>query len=278
MTSGSLLRKELTPLASRLRELVGYELSPEKDYLLETRLTPVAKRFGLNDVATLLRALAGDPDPRLAQAVAEAMATHETSFFRDPPVFEALRKVVLPQLFERVSGRKVRIWSAAASTGQEAISTALLCLELLGSRAVERVEILATDFASEPLARIRAGFYSSFEVQRGMPSALLVRYFEPAGRDFRVKPMVAALIRCERHNLLDSPRHFGCFDLILLRNVLIYMDPPTRQRVLAQIHGAIFPDGWLVVGATETLTGLCDLFRPDGLGHVFYRPVCGRGS
>lgn len=267
------LRDNLGSVASCLRRLVGHDLPPEKDYVLQSRLAPVARRFGLPDVPALLLRLARGQDPALEEAVAEAMATHETSFFRDPAVFQRLRSVVLPQLFESVRGRRVRIWSAAASTGQEAVSLGILCVELLGQDAGGRVEILATDFASAPLARIRAGVYSAFEVQRGMPAAMLVRYFEPAGRDFRVRATVAQLIRCERHNLLDPPARLDRFDLVMLRNVLIYMDTATRRRVLEHVQSAMNPDGWLVLGATETLAGCDDLFRPDPLGHVFYRRI-----
>jgi chemotaxis protein methyltransferase CheR len=272
------LPADLAPIAARLREIAGFELRPDQQYLLETRLAPLARRFGSASVGALLARMVACRDATLERAVAEALATHETSFFRDAKVFEQLRRHVLPELLQRCAGRRLRIWSAAASTGQEACSVAMLLVEIAGPSVCDRVEIVGTDFASTAVERARQGRYSPFEVQRGVPAPLLVRHFEKDGGDFRVRPQLARTMRFEQHNLLDPPHRLGTFDLVLLRNVLIYMAPPARRRVLANIASALRPDGWLVLGATETLTGMSDLFRPDPIGHVFYRPVSGGGA
>lgn len=273
--SASILATQFASIAARLREIAGFELRPDQQYLLDTRLASVARRFGYASVGALLARIANSKDPVLEHAVAEALATHETSFFRDARVFEQLRRQVLPELLQRSAGRRLRIWSAAASTGQEACSVAMLLVEIAGYAVCERVEIIGTDFAAAAVERARQATYSAFEVQRGVPAPLLVRYFEKIGSDFRIRSEIKRMMRFEQHNLLDSPARFGTFDLVLLRNVLIYMAPPARRRVLANVASVLRPDGWLVLGATETLTGLSDLFRPDPVGHVFYRPVAG---
>lgn len=276
--SGPAGAADLRVVAQRLRDIAGFELRADQGYLLETRLAPLARRMGHASVEALLLDLADARDPSVDRAVAEALATHETSFFRDTRVFEQLRRRILPELLERCRGRRLRIWSAAASTGQEACSVAMLLLELRGPSVCEHVEIIGTDFASAAVGRAQQGRYSAFEVQRGVPAGLLVRYFEKVGTEFRIRPELAGMIRFERHNLLDPPGRLGTFDLVLLRNVLIYMAPPARRRVLTNVASVLDRDGWLVVGATETLSGMSDLFRADPLGHVFYRPAVAEGA
>lgn len=260
-------------VAARMRELVGFDLRPDKHYLLESRLRPVARAFGMADVSDLLRRFGERPDGRLDSAVSEALATGETSFFRDTRVFDIVRRELLPALLRRAGRERVRIWSAASSTGQEAYSLAMLCTELIGPAAAERVEIVGTDYVGDVLARARSRCYSAFEVQRGVPAALLVKHFERVDEGYRVKEPVARLVRFARHNLLDPPLGLGRFDLVLLRNVLIYMDEPTRRRVLKQVASAMHPHGYLIVGASESLRGFEELFVPHSSGHVVYRPT-----
>jgi chemotaxis protein methyltransferase CheR len=206
--------------------------------------------------------------------VVEALTTPETSFFRDGYPFDLLRRVMLPDLLHRrAADRQLRVWSAAAATGQEAYSIGF-CLEELGP-AVDgwRLEVLGTDLAAGAIARAREGRYSHFEVQRGLPIQLLVRHFERTRQDWQVRPGLRARIRFERHNLLADATWLGRFDIVFLRNVLIYFDPPTRRRVLEHIAAVLTEDGYLVLGGTETARGLTEHFASDPLQPALLRRV-----
>jgi chemotaxis protein methyltransferase CheR len=264
----------LRAIAELARRRSGIVITDEQAYLLESRLTPVVATFGFGSLGEMAAAIARHPAEALAEAVVEALTTPETSFFRDGYPFDLLRRVMLPDLLQRRTGnRQLRIWSAAAATGQEAYSIGF-CLEELGP-AVEgwRLEVVGTDLAAGTIARACQGRYSHFEVQRGLPIQLLVRHFERAGQDWRVRPGLRARIRFERHNLLDDAAWLGRFDIVFLRNVLIYFDPPTRRRVLERIAAVLAEDGYLVLGGTETARGLTEHLAADELQPALVRRV-----
>ncbi len=255
-----------------LKRESGLVITPEKIYLLEARLVPVASRHGVEGISGIAQRLQESGDPVLLREVVEAMATGETSFFRDMAPFENLRKAILPKLVAaRASSRTLRILSAACSTGQEPYSLAMLLKDepaLLGWKC----DIVAADMSQEALEYASGASYSQFEVQRGLPVRLLVKHFTQEGERWRVKPEVAGLVRFERQNLLADPAKLGVFDVIFCRNVLIYFDVPTKQKVLQGLKSILRQDGALFLGGTETVLGVTDAFTPvDGMPGVFLR-------
>ena len=259
----------MTPLsfdivARTVKARSGLVLTPDKLYMLETRLGPLLRREGLASLDALAARMARGPaEAALIGAVTEALTTNETSFFRDGTPFDHLRKALPRLAAARPAGAAIRIWSAACSTGQEAYSVAMLATELAPSLGGRRVEILGTDIAEEVLARAREGLFSQFEVQRGLPVQLLVKHFRqeaPAG--WRIAAPLRAMARFQTWNLLDDPRPLGQFDIIFCRNVLLYFDAPTKSRVLAAVASRLAPDGFLYLGGAETVLGLTDRLAP----------------
>ena len=258
-------------VAGFLYERSGLALTPDKGYLLESRLGPVASANGLAGLTALVQRLRAG-DARLATEVVEAMTTNETSFFRDTRPFDVFRQHLLPALLEsRADRRTIRIWNAACSTGQEPYSVAELLQEQAARLAGWRIEIVATDLAEKVLARARQGIYSQFEVQRGLPVTMLVKNFEQKGvGTWQLKPALRAMVDYRRHNLLTDPPPSGRFDLIFCRNVLIYFDQATKQRALNGLLRVLAPDGRLMLGAAETVLGLgSDLVPVPGLSGVY---------
>ncbi|MBW8268404.1 CheR family methyltransferase [Caldovatus aquaticus] len=266
-------------LAALVKARSGIVLTPDKAYMLETRLAPLLARTGLaslDALAARLRGGASAATEALAREVVEALTTHESSFFRDGWPFDHLRQMLPRLAAARPAGQPLRIWSAACSTGQEAYSVAMLAADPATWRgaAPPRIEILGTDIAREVLARAREGLYSQFEVQRGLPVQLLVRHFRPEGDGrWRIAPELRAVVRFEEFNLLSDPRPLGRFDVILCRNVLIYFDAPTKTAVLEALAGQLAPDGVLYLGGAETVLGLTDRFRPIPGERTAYAPV-----
>jgi chemotaxis protein methyltransferase CheR len=246
-----------------------------KEYLIETRLETLAASEGLAGLANLMRALRDEQDePRtLHRKVVDALTTNETLFFRDVHPFEALRKMIIPELLERNRiTRSLRIWSAACSAGQEPLSLAMLLRVHFPQLESWRIELLATDLSDEMLAQARSGCYSQIEVNRGLPAALLVRFFEDRGSHWQVAPEIRQMIRFERFNLIQPwPARPAC-DLILLRNVMIYFDVEVKRAILARLARSLAPGGYLLLGAAETVVGLSEEFEPVTIGRTaFYR-------
>ncbi len=264
-------------IAGILKARSGLMLGPDKLYLLETRLGPLIKREGLrglDDLAARLR-----PNSALEAEMVEAMTTNESLFFRDGKPFDALRRSVLPRLqAARAPGAKLRIWSAAASNGQEAYSIAMVAAELAPSMPGRQTEILGTDIAREPLERARAGLYSQFEVQRGLPMQMLVKHFTKEDAQWRIKQGLRDAVSFRSWNLLGDLRPLGIFDVVFCRNVLIYFDPPTKRMVLDAIAKQMQPDGVLFLGGAETVLGVSEAFRPIAGEAGFYQPVPGLRS
>lgn len=267
---------DFTWLRGFLHGRSGLSLSVQKRYLVDSRLASVARRHDLPGIPELLRkARAGDEALRVA--VVEAMATSETLFFRDATPFAQFRETMLPALMKaRERERTLRIWCAAAASGQEPYSLAMILDELDAELAGWRVEILATDMSGEILAKARAGLYSQFEVQRGLPIKLLMKHFTQEGDRWRLDPRIRRMVSFRQHNLLDAEAKMGGFDIVFCRNVLIYFDVPTKSRALAHLGAALRPDGYLVLGAAETAYGLTDAVVPDPNARGLYRPAAPR--
>jgi chemotaxis protein methyltransferase CheR len=252
-------------LRKSLKEQSGLVLSADKQYLVESRLLPIARKAGLVSLGGLVAALRRG-DEALMTMVVEAMTTNETFFFRDKLPFENFRTAILPALLAaRRASRHIRIWSAAASSGQEPYSLAMMIKELEDSLAGWRIEIVATDLSSGVLRKAQAGIYSQFEVQRGLPIALLIKYFSKVGDMWQIGPELRAMVKFRQFNLLSDFSALGAFDLIFCRNVLIYFDQPTKTNVLNRLGRVAAADGYLVLGAAETVVGLTENFStlPD---------------
>jgi chemotaxis protein methyltransferase CheR len=246
-----------------LKERSGLVLAADKQYLVESRLLPVARRAGVAGLGDLVQKLKGPQAEPLVVEVVEAMTTNESFFFRDKIPFEHFRASIMPALLAaRAAQRRIRIWCAAASTGQEPYSLAMALKEMTGSIAGWRIEIVATDLSNEVLEKARAGIYSQFEVQRGLPIQLLVKYFSQIGDTWQIAPDIRAMVQYRALNLLADFSHLGTFDLVFCRNVLIYFDQATKTAVLDRIARITDRGGYLVLGAAETVVGLTESFKP----------------
>lgn len=248
-------------LADLLKTKSGLIIGPEKTYLLETRLGPILKRTGLADLNALSERVKRAPLDPLARDVVEAMTTNESFFFRDDKPFQHFRAHALPQLLAaRPGSGTLRIWSAASSSGQEAYSLAMILAEskaLLGGRTVE---IVGTDIARNQLNRAQQGLYTQFEVQRGLPVQMLMRYFKKEDTNWRISETVRSMVEFREWNLLGDLRALGRFDVVFCRNVLIYFDQPTKTRVLDAIAAQMPADGALYLGGAETVLGITGRF------------------
>lgn len=241
-------------IAALVRARSGIVLTPDKGYMLETRLAPILKREGMASLDMLALRLRDIRAERLARDVTEALTTNESSFFRDGKPFDHLRRLLPGLVAGRPAGHRLRIWSAACSTGQEAYSVAMILSEL----GMRQAEILGTDLSREVVEKAREGFFTQFEVQRGLPVQMLVKHFRQEGARWQVRPELRAMTRFEERNLLGEHRSLGRFDVIFCRNVLIYFDPPTKGRVLNALAAQLAPDGVLYLGGAETVLGLTE--------------------
>jgi chemotaxis protein methyltransferase CheR len=249
-------------LRKLLKERSGLDLSSDKQYLVESRLIPLARRAGLPGITELVQKMKSGADA-LTSDVIEAMTTNETFFFRDKIPFDHLRDTILPSLLQaRASRRALRIWCAASSTGQEPYSIAM-CLKALGpALAGWRVEIVATDLSQAVLEKSKAGIFSQFEVQRGLPIQLLVKHFTQVGEMWQLNADIRAMVQHRQLNLLQDFSHLGTFDVIFCRNVLIYFDQDTKAGIFNRLGRLVEADGFLVLGAAESVVGISDAFRP----------------
>jgi len=256
-------------LSQDVRKRSGLVLGQEKAYLVDSRLGPLARKEGFASVEALVDAMMRG-DQRLSVAVSEALATHETFFFRDKTPFDLFENVIAPSLRSSRLGRQLKIWCAAASSGQEPYSLGMLLDELPGLNA----DILATDMSAQVLEKAKAGIYTQFEVQRGLPIQRLVKHFDQVGDSWRIKPQLRQKVRFEQANLLDDFSRFGRQDVIFCRNVLIYFDIPTKAAVLNRLSSLLSDDGFLLLGAAETVVGLTDSLRPvNGHRGLYAKPA-----
>ena len=249
-------------LRKLLKERSGLVLSADKQYLVESRLLPLARKASLPGIPDLVLKIRNG-DGRLATDVVEAMTTNETFFFRDKIPFDHLRDTIMPGLIQARAARKsLRIWSAASSTGQEPYSIAMCLKEMGAALAGWRIEIVATDLSQEVLEKCKAGVYSQFEVQRGLPIQLLMKYFTQVGDVWQLNADVRAMVQFRQLNLLQDFAHLGTFDVIFCRNVLIYFDQGTKAVIFERMAKGLEADGTLLLGAAESVVGLTDAFRP----------------
>jgi chemotaxis protein methyltransferase CheR len=259
-------------LRKLLKDRSGLMLSADKQYLVESRLTPVTRKHGLTSLGELVTKIKGGNE-ELTVDVVEAMTTNESFFFRDKIPFEHFRDAIMPQLMTaRARERRIRIWCAAASTGQEPYSLAMMLKEMKEKLGGWRIEILGTDISVDVLEKAKAGVYSQFEVQRGLPIQMLVKFFTQAGDTWQIAPDIRAMVQYRQHNLLAEFAGFGRFDVVFCRNVLIYFDQETKSSVLNRIARQLDPEGYLVLGAAETVVGLSDAFKPIPEKRGLYAP------
>ncbi|MGA7857520.1 MAG: protein-glutamate O-methyltransferase CheR [Terracidiphilus sp.] len=246
---------------------VGIVLEEDKHYLFESRLAPIVRQLGLSTINDLCALLKSKSQTAVGRQVVEAMTTNETYFFRDPAQYDAIRNALLPRLMaDRPSTKKLRFWSAAASTGQEAYSLAMLLLAL--GLSDWNAQILGTDFSSQVLERARSGKYQQIEVNRGLPAALLVKHFRQTGAEWQLSDAVRRMVSFETIDLRSSMRALGPFELVFCRNVMIYFDAKTKRDILKELHGTMFRGGWLLLGGVETAFGVEEWFERLSVGNA----------
>lgn len=259
-----------------LKEKSGLTLTPDKSYLLDSRLTPVARKHNFANLEAMTMALRAMPPADLIKDIVEAMTTNETSFFRDSKPFDQFRDVVIPHLLKSRGGlKKARIWCAAASTGQEPYSLAMVIKENAAKLPGWTFEIIATDIDTAVLETAKKGDYSQFEVQRGLPIQMLMKYFEQKGDRWHIKQEIKSMVQYKPFNLLTPMAALGKFDLIFCRNVLIYFDRETKAAVLNNMAALLPEDGFMFLGGAETVLGITDAFKPlENSRGIYIKPTC----
>ncbi|KZD24785.1 CheR family methyltransferase [Tardiphaga robiniae] len=256
-----------------LKDRSGLVLSADKKYLLESRLMPLARKAGVAGISELVQKMKAGSEPMISDVV-EAMTTNETFFFRDKTPFEHFQNTVIPELIKARAGkRSLRIWCAAGSTGQEPYSLAMIMKEFGAALTGWRVEIVATDLSPEVLEKSRTGVYTQFEVQRGLPIQLLVKYFKQTGTTWQLNADIRAMVQFKQFNLLQDYAHLGKFDVIFCRNVLIYFDQATKTDIFGRLAKSSEADGYLFLGAAETVIGLTDRYQVCPNRRGVYLPV-----
>jgi chemotaxis protein methyltransferase CheR len=262
---------EISVLADLARRRSGVIVDADKTYVIESRLAPIARRQGFTTLSELISDLQARGDESLIWATVEALSSTETQFFRDRTPFQLIASEVLPAL-ARKGRQQVKAWSAGCSTGQEPYSLAMLAEEERGKHGPMSLEITASDLSDRCLEKAMAGIYTQFEVQRGLPSRLLIKYFDKVDDHWVLSPRIRQSVRMQRQNLLTDVKGSGPYDLILCRNVVSAFDPSTARTVLEHIAGTLAPDGYLVMGAYETSAHHTPAFRPvPGLHGLYVR-------
>jgi chemotaxis protein methyltransferase CheR len=269
-------RADFECLADLLKRRSGHVLPANKTHLVASRLAPVARRYGFRKTDQLLAELHHAPE-EMERAVTEAMMTHESSFFRDKTVFDHFRGVILPSLLSaRAKTRRLRIWCSAASSGQEAYSLAMI-LDEAKIAPDWRIELIATDLCTDAIARASEGSYSQHEVQRGLSLQTLVRYFAQDGTQWRVSDRLRRMVNFRTFNLLDSYGWLGEVDVLLCRNTLFYFSPWAKRDCLEKFSRILADDGYLLLGANETVEGASTAFaHADSVRGVYRKARAAR--
>jgi chemotaxis protein methyltransferase CheR len=250
-------------LSKLLKERSGLQLAGDKQYLLESRLLPIARQQNCSSIGELVAKLKSLVEEPLRIRVTEAMTINESFFFRDKTPFDRFQDTVLPTMLKaRADRKRLRIWCAAASTGQEPYSLAMMFKNKPGEFAGWKIDIVATDISNEVLEKAKNGLYSQFEVQRGLPIQLLLKYFKQDGDQWRIDQSLRDMVQFKKHNLLEDFSPLGMFDVIFCRNVLIYFDSKTKEDVLTRVSRSLVRDGHLLLGAAETVVGFTNMFMP----------------
>lgn len=266
-------------IAELLNARTGQTLTESRRWRISTALSGLFREFGIDNVDQLACMLERPGEHRLATRVVEALLNNETYFFRDHAYFSTLANTVLPELAKRrASSRKISIWSAACSTGQEVLSLAMTFCEQPGRWNDWTIEILGTDISNKAIEQARTGTYSQFEIQRGISVAQMLNFFSETPRGWKVSDRVLDMTRFEQRNILDFPPAPGRFDLVLCRNCLLYFDPDTRRSAFDRLAAGIAPDGFLMLGAGETVVGQTDKFVPASCGSAIYTPKSAAAS
>jgi len=269
---------ETTPASSRilaalLHARTGQELPPSRQWRIGTALSGVLRDAKIASLDDLAARLSLSRDSALSRKVVEALLNNETYFFRDRTMFDQLSQRILPELAERRAGtRTLSLWSAGCSTGQEVLSLAMMFAEQEARWAGWTIDILGTDVSTGVIDAARAGTYSQFEIQRGLGVTQMVRWFDQADAGWQAHAGIRDRVRFAVHNLLDVPPAFGRIDVVLCRNVMLYFDAANRARAFERLSSAMAPDGWLMLGAGETVVGQTGCFTPDRDFFGFYRP------
>ncbi len=246
-----------------LKERSGYVLSPDKHYLIDSRLTPVARQEGCATLAELVLKMKAPNAGPLLSRVTETMTINESFFFRDKIPFDRFKDTMLPAMMAaRANTKRLRIWCSASSTGQEPYSLAMILKSMSEKLIGWQIDIVATDISRDVLDRAKAGIYSQFEVQRGLPIQMLMQFFQQVGEQWRVTEDIRKMVQFRQLNLLERFSMLGTFDIVFCRNVLIYFDQKTKTDVLERIAQQLAPEGFLVLGAAETVVGLSESFKP----------------
>jgi chemotaxis protein methyltransferase CheR len=252
------------------------DLEPGKAYLVESRLQPLARREGFASLSEMIAKLRAQPTDGLHWLVVEAMTTNETYFFRDVHPFELLRTKVLPELIQRRSAqRQINIWCAAASSGQEPYSIMMLLREHFPELSTWKINFIATDISTEMLNRCREGCYSQLEVNRGLSAALLVKYFDKIGTEWKLKDELRRAIDFRQLNLAQPWPALPAMDIVFIRNVLIYFDVETKRPILARVRKLMNPDGYMFLGGAETTLNLDEAFKRVQVNHGAYYQLTG---
>lgn len=249
------------PLVQKIKSLSGIVLTKDKSYLLESRLNPLLQKHGCATLEQFALKFISQNTGPIVDEVIDAMTTNETLFFRDNKPFDTFKTVCLPHLMKNRPEKKIRIWSAAASTGQEAYSLCMILKEMGAALAGWQFDILGTDLCNKALQKAQEATYTQFEVQRGMPIMLLMKYFTQNGDKWHLKDEIKNMVSFKKFNLLDNSSAFGKFDVVMLRNVLIYFDMPTKKAILDKIAQQLRPDGFLFLGGAETVVGVTNTFN-----------------
>ncbi len=266
-------------LRTLLHQRSGLVVTPDKSYLLESRLMPVARKWQVKSLDELVQLARSRRQEALLNDITEAMTTNESSFFRDTKPFELFKSVVLPELLQaRAAKRTIRIWSAACSSGQEPYSLAMLLHEEAAKWRGWKIDIVGTDLSSEMIDRCRSGIYTQFEIQRGLPITHLVKYFKQVGDKWHINDELKRMVTWRTFNLLDNLSSLGQFDVVFCRNVLIYFDQANKAKVLNSIRNVMPPDGYLFLGGAETVLGVSDRFRPVDGRRGLYEPAVETGT
>jgi chemotaxis protein methyltransferase CheR len=264
-----ILKRDFDYICKFAREMAAIVIEPDREYFVEARVEPLARSEGFHSIASLVEGLRMQSDlSRLHLQVLDALTINETLFFRDVHPFEALRTHLLPELLNRAAGRPLNIWSAASSTGQEAYSIAMLLKEYSPAMGPAKVVIYATDLTERVLDQARQGAYSQFEVNRGLPAALLIRYFRQEANRWILRDDIRSMVRFERMNLSAPWPQLPLFDLILVRNVMIYFDVACKRQVLEKASRQLQPGGYIILGSAETTLGIYPELQPYQIGRA----------
>lgn len=271
--------EEIKVLSNYIYNLSGISIDASKAYLLETRFGKLLDEEGCKSYSEFYRKAKADTRRVLEKKIIDAITTNETLFFRDSGPFELLKHKILPDIIDartvkgnRPGGVNLKIWSSACSTGQEIYSIAIIIKELLGNGSNHRISLMGTDLSDDAVTQASAGLYNKFEIERGLSRDKRVRYFTPAGDNWRIKDEIRAMATFRRMNLMGALDGLGKFDIVFCRNVAIYFTLEDRKRLFNKIADVLEPDGYLLIGSTESLTGVCRRFVPKRhLRSVYYQ-------